>query len=401
MVWVYTFYGLASTRKGSVVIATLALTLAIPSLILIGLDLRSFLAYAQNNAMFNESQLRTYKAIMITAILLLASYAISSFILMVAAEKNLKTMHLPWLILHPLVTVSLLALLIYVAWLIGYDYNMNAVGRINTLLLIFSIFISFWILTCLWVVVVSNYQRLATATDGYAAPLNQTDEWHQLEEGLRKGNDQYHHDNVDGYRFGTLAIPLLILLGLDLRSFLAYAHNNGFNVSQLRTYKAITITAISLLTSYAVRSFILMIAAEKVSQLRRKGFQLTLRGGNCRSVAELEDDALAMAASSSIGHRRFHDPLVYVAWLIGYDYNISVLRRICNILMVFCIFISFWIMTYIWVAVMSNYQGLGSAHDDYTAPPLSRMMNGTASRMGGRRNIIDTVMMMVMETTSE
>ena len=56
--------------------------------------------------------------------------------------QNLRTMHLPWLILHPLVTISLLALLAYVAWITGYDYDMEAVGRFNTGLLIFGIFIS-------------------------------------------------------------------------------------------------------------------------------------------------------------------------------------------------------------------------------------------------------------------
>ena len=108
---------------------------------------------------------RTYEVIMIAAISLLASYSISSFILMFAAEKvssrwlvcisspqskeevdpfqNLRDMHLPWLILHPLITVGLLALLAYFAWLIGYDYTIDVMRRFLSGLLIFSMFISF------------------------------------------------------------------------------------------------------------------------------------------------------------------------------------------------------------------------------------------------------------------
>ena len=48
-------------------------------------------------------------------------------------------MHLSWLLLHPLVSDGLMALMIYAAWLNGYDYDMDEMRRIYTGLLISNI----------------------------------------------------------------------------------------------------------------------------------------------------------------------------------------------------------------------------------------------------------------------
>ncbi|CAG0892101.1 unnamed protein product [Darwinula stevensoni] len=290
MVWVKTFCGCVSTRKGSIVIATIALALAIPSLLLLGIDLRSYLAYAHSNG-FDGSQLRTYKAIMITAISLLATYAISSFILMIAAEKNLRTMHLPWLLLHPLITGVVMALLTYVAWLIGYDYSMSAARRIYTVLLVFSIFISFWIMIYLWVVVMSNYQRLESVPDSYATPLIQTDEWHHLGDGWQRRQDQYRYDDGNGSRFGVGAVIGMTLLSTEIRriakpvadgttrenagsgpvspqrgtgftSERGMSSSGGMEFIMSKIYKGIIITTLVLTILHALSSFVLILAAE-------------------------------------------------------------------------------------------------------------------------------------------
>ncbi|CAG0897098.1 unnamed protein product [Darwinula stevensoni] len=207
MAWVRTFCGCISTRKGVIVIATLALvsaqhhastyefpnlcmkalsillhyipTLSIPVLISIGRDFRRFSSHQPDYT----GALRAYRKILITAIILIVLYAMSSLILIFAAQKNVRMMHVPWILVHPVITVGLVTLMCYVAALLGR--NTAPVNQVNAVQIVFSIFVCLWIMTYLWVVVVSNYQKLSKPQDGDDAPLVEINAWPR-QKGLRR-----------------------------------------------------------------------------------------------------------------------------------------------------------------------------------------------------------------------
>ncbi|CAG0897097.1 unnamed protein product [Darwinula stevensoni] len=179
MAWVRTFCGCISTRKGVIVIATLALTLSIPVLISIGRDFRRISSHQPDYT----GALRAYRKILITAIILIVLYAMSSLILILAAQKNVRMMHVPWILVHPVITVGLVTLMCYVAALLGR--NTAPVNQVNAVQIVFSIFVCLWIMTYLWVVVVSNYQKLSKQEDGDDAPLVEINAWPR-QKGLRR-----------------------------------------------------------------------------------------------------------------------------------------------------------------------------------------------------------------------
>ncbi|CAG0896532.1 unnamed protein product [Darwinula stevensoni] len=160
MVWVDTFCGCISTRKGSVVIATLSLVVAIPCLIFLSISVHSI-------AKLGYTYDKVGNAITISALVLIALYVLSSLFLLCAAENNVRGLHLPWLIVHPLATVGLLAFLGYFAY---FSFIYPPLAQYN-IPIVFAMFIVFWILTYLWVVVVGNYQRLGKTDSEEATRL--------------------------------------------------------------------------------------------------------------------------------------------------------------------------------------------------------------------------------------
>ncbi|CAG0898945.1 unnamed protein product [Darwinula stevensoni] len=101
-------------------------------------------------------------------------YFVCSLILIYGAEKNQRNLHLPWLIVHPLVTVALVAVMVIAnIGPISREFNIYSyllvthssynVGVVQT-------FIILWFLIYLWVVVVANWQKLGT--QGTTQPLN-------------------------------------------------------------------------------------------------------------------------------------------------------------------------------------------------------------------------------------
>ncbi|CAG0880375.1 unnamed protein product [Darwinula stevensoni] len=193
MAWVRTFCGCISTRKGAIVIASLALTLSIPVVISLGSDFRRISAYHQDHS----ATLRAYRKMLIFATTLIVVYAMSSLILIFAAQKvsrrprgpfirssvarsrvsplfrgdcqlpyegDVRMMHVPWMVVHPVVTVGLVTVMAYVAALLGR--SATAANEMKAVQTVFWIFVCLWIMSYLWVVVVSNYQKLGNAQDG-------------------------------------------------------------------------------------------------------------------------------------------------------------------------------------------------------------------------------------------
>ncbi|CAG0896531.1 unnamed protein product [Darwinula stevensoni] len=91
-------------------------------------------------------------------------------------RQNMRKLHLPWLVVHPLVTIALMAVMgvsntetfsdfaIYeFLHITAASYNVGVI----------EMFIVLWFLIYLWVVVVANYQKLgATNTQDDTHPLN-------------------------------------------------------------------------------------------------------------------------------------------------------------------------------------------------------------------------------------
>ncbi|CAG0903662.1 unnamed protein product [Darwinula stevensoni] len=143
-------------------------------------------------------QFRAYNAVLVTGLVLTVLHALSSFVLILAAERNMKNLHLPWILVHPSLTTALLVLLGILAGSFGRDiYSRYAVATI------FAMFVIFWILVYMWVVVVGNYQRLGrTRTQDIAQLLEKRQSKEYL--GYSK---RYALDSTMGMSKGSWAAP--------------------------------------------------------------------------------------------------------------------------------------------------------------------------------------------------
>ncbi|CAG0902324.1 unnamed protein product, partial [Darwinula stevensoni] len=110
MAWVETFCGCISTRKGTVVVATLCLVFAIPATIALSLEVDRIVALSKMSHELRGPPYtsRTDIAITIAKLVLTIWHALNSFVLLLAVKKNMKILHLPWLISHLLMTTTLL-----------------------------------------------------------------------------------------------------------------------------------------------------------------------------------------------------------------------------------------------------------------------------------------------------
>ncbi|CAG0902105.1 unnamed protein product [Darwinula stevensoni] len=153
-----------------------------------------------------------YVGVMMTTLVLAALYVLSSLALLSAAENNVRDLHLPWLVVHPLVETGLMLFLGYAAVVLArYDYH----GY--TIPVVFAMFIIFCecrllheledprgsgILTYLWVVVMGNFQRLGTTDPEDAKQL--LEGWHDAGQGYPRVQPQpeYPHGYSQVYSQG-------------------------------------------------------------------------------------------------------------------------------------------------------------------------------------------------------